>query len=50
MKTLIAVVVIIAGAAMCVHPRYGMAEEVPGALLAFAGVIYLFGRRLLFRH
>jgi len=35
---------------MCVHPRYRLAEEVPGALLAVAGVVYLFGRRLLFRH
>jgi len=28
---------------MCIHPRYGWAEEIPGAILALLGVLYMFG-------
>ncbi len=49
MKTLLALVALIAGVTMCVHPSYGGDELMLGVLLAGAGVVYLFGSKLRIR-
>jgi len=50
MRAFAALIAVISGALMYLHPRYGNPEALLGVLLAALGMLYLLGNSLRFRH
>ncbi len=44
MRTLLALIAILTGVLMWVHPRYGRPEALGGSLLFCGGVLYFYGK------